>query len=70
MHNVFGIRIGVAISFLVKRRAGSGTLRAVFADDVHRTAATGAGGIFRLDHDLHPRQMVGHGSTSFRRNTR
>ena len=25
MHNVFGIRIGVAISFLVKRRAGSGT---------------------------------------------
>ena len=33
-------------------------LRAVFADHMHRAAAAWTGGVFRLDDDLDPRQML------------
>jgi hypothetical protein len=44
---------------LVLRRDDIEPLRAVFADHMHRAAAARAGGIFRFDDDLDPRQMLG-----------
>ena len=43
---------------LVLRRDDVEPLRAVFADHMHRPAAARAGGVFRLDNDLDPRQML------------
>ena len=44
---------------LVLRRNDVEPLRAIFADHVHRAAAAWAGGIFRFDDDLDPRQVLG-----------
>jgi hypothetical protein len=43
---------------LVLRRDDVEPLRAVFADHMHRPAAARAGGVFRLDDDLDPRQTL------------
>ena len=44
---------------LILRRDPIEPLRAIFADDPHGTAATGASGILGFDDDLDPRQMLG-----------
>ena len=44
---------------LVLRRDDVEPLRAIFADHVHRAAAAWAGGVFRFDDDLDPRQVLG-----------
>ena len=44
---------------LVVRRDDIEALRAVFADHMHRAAAAWTGGVFRLDDNLDPRQVLG-----------